>query len=71
MSAKGNKTKRLLKRSREKSKAPIEAINQDILDVAQLDILSDVLTNTAVAGNHHISPDPILARAFHKTSLFL
>ena len=67
----GNNTKTLLKRIREKANAPRDAISQDIFDVPPLEMLSDVLTKTAVDGRPHINPDQMFARAFQRTSLFL
>lgn len=67
----GSITKRLLNIKKQIIKTEIAAIAWDRLDVAQLLILSDVLTNTAVTGSPPMIQDQILAIAFHSISLSL
>lgn len=61
----------LLNNNTEISKANTPTKNDEYLLVAQVFIFNDVLINTAVAGNHPKSPDPIFANPFPSTSLSL
>ena len=67
----GKSVNHLLNKSSEITRTLIAAIPCDRFDVAQLLMLSAVLTSTAVAGNPPISPDPMFAIAFPRISLSL